>query len=166
MTVKILQPRARVELSDPLRTSVASVPLKSSRAALLCLSNGLFPVKSEQIMKAPKIMFVVISTIGLASIVGIFVFAQSPAPSTNGQDLPFHLVMVCAKVDKAKLMAALKARPKDTYRIQYDTDAPVGTLPIPTPSPCSADKFNGKSTQKATFENTTELHAFLTAAGL
>ena|SRR5437016_3364215 len=117
-------------------------------------------------MKTPKTKFVVISAIGLASIVGILVFAQSPAPSTSGQDLPFHLVMVCASVDKAKLMAALKARPKDTYRVQYDTDAPVGALPIPTPSPCPADKFSGSATQKATFKNTKQLRDFLTAAGL
>ena len=117
-------------------------------------------------MKSPNTKFIVISAIGLASIVGIFVSAQSPTPSTSGQDLPFHLVMECAKVDKAKLMAALKARPSDTYRVQYENDSPVGTLPVSTPPPCTADKLNGSSTQKATFANTKELRDFLTAAGL
>ena len=117
-------------------------------------------------MKSPKTKFVVISAIGLASIVGIFVFAQSPVPSTSDQELRFHIVVDCSRVDEGKLMAALKARPKDTYRVQYDTDAPVGTLPIPTPSPCPADKFNGSATQKATFANTTELRAFMVKVGL
>ncbi len=117
-------------------------------------------------MKSPKMKFVVISAISLVSIVGIFVSAQSPAPSTSGQDRPFQLVMVCATVEKAKLMAALKARPSDTYRVQYENDAPVGTLPIASPPPCTADKLNGSSTQKATFANTKELRDFLTAAGL
>ncbi len=110
--------------------------------------------------------FVVISAICLVSIVGIFVSAQSPTPSATDQDLPFHLVMVCAKVDKGKLMAALKARPSDTYRVQYENDPPVGTLPVPTPPPCPADKFNGSSTQKAAFDNTKQLRDFLNTAGL
>ena len=117
-------------------------------------------------MKSPKMKFVVISAISLVSIVGIFVSAQSPTPTVSGQNLPFHLVMVCAKVDKAKLMAALAKRPKDSYAFQYDNDAPVGTLPIPSPTPCSADKLNGSSTQKATFANTTDLRTFLNDAGL
>lgn len=119
-------------------------------------------------MKIPKTKFVIISAIGLASIVGIFVFAQSPAPSASGQDLPFHLVMKCVPVEKGKLNAALKARPPETYRWQYDSDPPVGTLP-PDPSvgphPCAAH-FQGNGTQKGTFANTKELRAFLDTAGL
>ena len=117
-------------------------------------------------MKSPKTKFVVISAIGLVSIVGIFVSAQSPKPGTSGQDRPFELVMVCATVEKTKLMTALKALPSNTYRFQYENDSPVGTLPDTSPSPCPADKLNGSSTQKATFANTAELHAFLTATGL
>jgi hypothetical protein len=123
-------------------------------------------------MKSPKMKFVVISAIGLASIVGIFVFAQSPAPTTSGQDPPFHLVMHCAKVDKTKLKGALKPLPSPTYKFQYETEGGQtedlgGTLPpMTTPPPCSADKFNGNATQKATFANTKDLHDFLTAAGL
>ena len=117
-------------------------------------------------MRSPKTKFVVISAIALFSIVGIFVSAQSPAPSTSGQDRPFQLVMVCATVEKTKLMTALKALPSNTYRFQYEKDSPVGTFPDTSPSPCPADKLNGSSTQRATFANTTELHAFLTAAGL
>jgi hypothetical protein len=117
-------------------------------------------------MKSPKMKFVVISAIGLASIVGIFVSAQSPGPSgTSGQDLPVQLVMACVKVNKVKLMDALKNRPSDTYRIQYEGDAPVGTLPNMSPPPCPAG-FVGNSTQRATFKNTQELDDFLKAAGL
>ena len=116
-------------------------------------------------MKIPRTKFVVISAIGLASIVGIFVFAQSPAPSTSGQDLPFHLVMVCASVDKAKLMAALKDRPSGTYRIRYEADPPVGQLDNTSPPSCAIGLV-GNATQKATFANTTELRAFMVKVGL
>jgi hypothetical protein len=117
-------------------------------------------------MKSPKTKFVVISAIGLASIVGIFVSAQSPGPSTtSGQDLPVQLVMACVKVNKGKLMDALKERPKDTYRIQYEGEAAVGTLPKMSPPPCPSG-YVGNSTQRATFKNTQELDDFLKAAGL
>src|SRR4029450_2790735 len=78
-------------------------------------------------MKSPKTKFVVISAIGLVSIVGIFVFAQAPTPGgTSGQDLPVQLVMACVGVKKAKLLAALAKRPKDTYKFQYGTEEAGG----------------------------------------
>ena len=116
-------------------------------------------------MKSPKTKFVVISAIGLASIVGIFVSAQSPKPDTAGQDLPVQLVMACVPVDKPKLMDALKERPSDTYRIQYGDDPSVGTLPTMTPPPCMLG-FVGNATQRATFKSTQELRAFMDKAGL
>jgi hypothetical protein len=118
-------------------------------------------------MKSPKTKFIVISAIGLASIVGIFVFAQSPTPSgTSGQDLPVQLVMACVGVKKAKLLAALAKRPKDTYKFQYETEElGGGTLPTMSPPPCPVGLV-GNATQRATFKNTQELHDFLTAAGL
>jgi hypothetical protein len=116
-------------------------------------------------MKSPKMKFVVISAIGLASIVGIFVFAQSPKPDTAGQDLPVQLVMACVPVDKTKLTTALNARPSDTYRIQYEGDASVGTLPNMSPPPCLTGLV-GNATQRATFKSTQELRAFLDKAGL
>ena len=116
-------------------------------------------------MKSPKMKFVVISAIGLASIVGIFVFAQSPKPDTAGQDLPVQLVMACVPVDKTKLMGALENRPSDSYRIQYQGDAPVGTLPTMSPPPCLTGLV-GNATQRATFKSTQELRTFLDKAGL
>jgi len=117
-------------------------------------------------MKAPRIEFVVISAIGLASIVGIFVFAQSPTSSTSGEKLPFHLELECVMtVDKGKLLAALTNRPKDTFKFRWEAeDLGGGTLPVQTPSPCT--HFVGNATQKAKFANTTELKQFLTDAGL
>lgn len=118
-------------------------------------------------MKSPKTKFVVISAIGLASVVGIFVFAQSPTPSTIGKDLPFHVVLECADVNKAKLEAALAKRPKDTYNFRYENqDLGDGTLLLPTPTPCPSAHFVGNATQKAKFVNTTELKQFLKDAGL
>jgi hypothetical protein len=61
-------------------------------------------------MKSPKTKFIVISAIGFVSIVGIFVSAQSPTPTVSGQDLPVHLVVSCAKVNKGDLVAALTPR--------------------------------------------------------
>jgi hypothetical protein len=116
-------------------------------------------------MKSPKMKFVVISAIGLASIVGIFVSAQSPKPDTAGQDLPVQLVMACVPVDKTKLMGALENRPSDSYRIQYQGDAPVGTLPTMSPPPCLTGLV-GNATQRATFKSTQELRAFMDKAGL
>jgi hypothetical protein len=116
-------------------------------------------------MKSPKTKFVVISAIGLASIVGIFVSAQSPKPGTAGQDLPVQLVMACVPVEKTKLTTALEERPSDTYRIQYGDDAPVGTLPAMSPPPCPVG-FVGNATQRATFKSTQELRAFMDKAGL
>jgi hypothetical protein len=143
------------------------LPLKSSRATFYACQSGLFSVKSEEIMKSPKTKFVVISAIGLTSVVGIFVFAQSPTPSTIGKDLPFHVVLECADVNKAKLKAALAKRPKDTYNFRYeDQDLGDGTLLLPTPTPCPSAHFVGNATQKAKFANTTELKQFLKDAGL
>ena len=116
-------------------------------------------------MKSPKTKFVVISAIGLASIVGIFVFAQTPTPSVGGQDLPVQLVMACVPVDKTKLTNAENSRPSDTYRIQYGGDASVGTLPAISPPPCMIGLV-GNATQRATFKSTQELHKFLVDAGL
>jgi hypothetical protein len=117
-------------------------------------------------MKTPKMKFVVISAIGLASIVGIFVSAQSPTPGASGPDRPFHLVMVCATVDHTKLTYALKTRPSDSYRVK-DGNNTVGTLPpMTTPPPCPAAHFQGNATQRAVFASTKELRDFLTAAGL
>ena len=117
-------------------------------------------------MKSPKMKVVVISAFGLASIVGIFVSAQTPTPSkTSGQDLPVQLVMACVPVDKTKLTSAENSRPSDTYRIQYGGDPSVGTLPAISPPPCPVGLV-GNATQRATFKNTQELHDFLTAAGL
>lgn len=116
-------------------------------------------------MKAPKTKLIVISAIGLVSIVGIFVFAGSPAPKVSGQDLPVQIVIACVPVEKAKLMAALEARPPDTYRMQYGTENPVGTLPTMSPPPC-ATGLVGNATQRATFSSTQELRNFLTTAGL
>jgi hypothetical protein len=123
-------------------------------------------------MKSPKTKFVVISAIALASTVGIFVSAQSPTPSVSGQDLPFHLVMVCSKVDHDKLKGALKTRPEDTYKLQYKPDAGQiedlgGKLPaMTTPPPCPTDRLNGNATQRAVFKNTKDLSKFLKRAGL
>ncbi len=116
-------------------------------------------------MKSPKTKFVVISAIGLASIVGIFVSAQTPKPGTAGQDLPVQVVMACIPVDKTKLMDALKDRPSDSYRIQYEGEAFVGTLPNTSPPPCLTGLV-GNATQRATFKSTQELRAFLDKAGL
>ena len=116
-------------------------------------------------MKSPKMKFVVISAIGLASIVGIFVSAQTPKPGTAGQDLPVQVVMACVPVDKTKLMDALKDRPSDSYRIQYEGEAFVGTLPNTSPPPCLTGLV-GNATQRATFKSTQELRAFLDKAGL
>ena len=116
-------------------------------------------------MKSSKMKFVVISGISLVFIVGIFVFAESPAPKVGGQDNPVQLVMACVPVDQTKLTSAENSRPSDTYRIQYGGDASVGTLPAISPPPCMIGLV-GNATQRATFKNTTELHTFLTAAGL
>ncbi len=116
-------------------------------------------------MKSPKTKFVVISAIGLASIVGIFVSAQTPKPGTTGQDLPVQLVMACVPVDKTKLTNAENNRPSDTYRIQYEGEAFVGTLPNMSPPPCLTGLV-GNATQRATFKNTQELRKFLDDAGL
>ena len=116
-------------------------------------------------MKSPKMKFIVISAIGLASIVGIFVSAQSPTPSPSGQNLPVQLVMACVPVDKAKLMDALKSWPSDTYKIQYGSEAGVGTLPSMSPPPCPVG-FVGNATQRATFASTSELRTFMDKAGL
>jgi hypothetical protein len=124
-------------------------------------------------MKSPKTKFILISAIGLVSIVGIFVSAQSPSPTStmSGQDLPVHLVVACAKVTKADLIDALKTRPKDTYKLQYKPEGgPIedldGTLPAISPPPCASDRLNGNATQRAVFKNTKELHKFLVDAGL
>ena len=122
-------------------------------------------------MKSPKTKFVVILAIALACTVGILVFAQSPTPIASGQDLPFHLVMVCATVDRCKLKDALKTRPGDTYKLQYKPEGGAiedlgGTLSAITPPPCSSDRFTGNATQRAVFKNTKELHKFLVDAGL
>ena len=116
-------------------------------------------------MKSPKMKFIVISAISLVSIVGIFVSAQSPTSSPSGQNLPVQLVMACVPVDKAKLMDALKSRPSDTYRIQYEGETFIGTLPNMSPPPCMLGLV-GNATQRATFKNTQELRAFLDKAGL
>ena len=116
-------------------------------------------------MKSPKTKFVVISAIGLASIVGIFVSAQTPTPSPSVQNLPVQLVMACVPVDKTKLTTALNARPSDTYRIQYEGEAFVGTLPNTSPPPCLTGLV-GNATQRATFGSTQELRAFMDKAGL
>ena len=116
-------------------------------------------------MKSPKTKFVVISAIGLASIVGIFVSAQSPTPGIAGQDLPVQVLMACVAVDKTKLMDALKDRPSGTYRIQYEGEAFVGTLPNMSPPPCMIGLV-GNATQRATFKSTRELRAFMDKAGL
>lgn len=121
-------------------------------------------------MKSPKMKFVVVSAIALASVVGIFVSAESPAPDMTsketGKDLRFHIVMTCADVKKGKLVAALSSRPSDTYRFEFDHDSPIGRLPTGTPPLCPSAHLNGNSTQKAAFANTKELRAFLDAAGL
>ena len=116
-------------------------------------------------MKSPKVKFVVISAISLLFIVGIFVFAESPAPKVSGQDNPVQLVMACVPVDKTKLTNAENNRPSDTYRIQYGGDAPVGTLPAISPPPCAIGLV-GNATQRATFSSTKDLRAFMDTAGL
>ena len=116
-------------------------------------------------MKSPKTKWIVISAIGLVSIVGIFVFAQSPTPSPSDQDFPVQLVIACVPVDKTKLTNAENSRPSDTYRIKYDSDPSVGTLPAITPPPCPVGLV-GNATQRAVFKNTQELHKFLVDAGL
>jgi hypothetical protein len=142
----------------------------------LRLPIKLFSVKPAQIMKSPKTKFVVISAIGLASIFGIFVFAQSPKPGTPGQDLPIQLVTACARASKGNLMHALAKRPKDTYKFRYQAadsgadlgeDLGGGTLPPMSPPPsCYPEGIVGNATQRATFKNTQELRDFLTAADL
>jgi hypothetical protein len=113
-------------------------------------------------MKSPKTKFVVISTIGLASIVGIFACAQWPVPHT-GQEVPVYLVIRCVGVNKGKIMAALKDRPLDTYRFRYEADLPVGNLDNTSPPSCDAHLV-GNATQKARFATTTELRAFMDKA--
>ena len=117
-------------------------------------------------MKSPKTKFVVISAIGLASIIGIFVSAQSPKPATAGQDLPVQLVMACVPVDKTKLTTAENSRPSDTYRIQYGSETAVGTLPPTSCAPPCPTGLVGNATQRATFGSTQELRAFMDKAGL
>ena len=117
-------------------------------------------------MKSPKTKFVVISAIGLASIIGIFVFAQTPTPSPSGQDLPVQLVMACVPVNKAKLTTAENNRPSDTYRIQYGSETAVGTLPPTSCTPPCPTGLVGNATQRATFGSTQELRAFMDKAGL
>jgi hypothetical protein len=123
-------------------------------------------------MNSPKTRFVIISAIGLVSIVGIFVSAQSLAPTASDQNLPVHLVVACAKVNKDDLKAALTPRPSDTYKFQYKPEgsSPIedlgGSLPPISPPPCSSDRLNGNATQRAMFKNTKELHKFLVDAGL
>ena len=150
-----------------LWSPIASLSLKSSGAALLRLPIRLFSVKPGLIMKSAKTKFVVISAFGLASIVGIFVSAQTPTPSkTSGQELPVHLLLTCANVTKAKLVTALSPRPSATYRFKIGNDT-IGTLPADTSlPPCPGNTLSGNSTQKATFNNTKELRTFLDAAGL
>jgi hypothetical protein len=120
-------------------------------------------------MKSPKTKSVVILAISLVFIIGIFVFAESPAPKVSGQDNPVQLVMACVPVDKTKLTNAENSRPSDTYRIQYGSETAVGTLP-PTSCPptCAspASALSGNATQRATFGSTQELRAFLDKAGL
>ena len=112
-------------------------------------------------MKSPKMKFIVISAIGLLSIVGIFVFAESPAPKVGGQDNPVQLVMACVPVDKANLTTAENNRPSDTNRIQYGGEVPKGTLPsVSCAPPCPAGLV-GNATQRATFGSTSELRAFM-----
>jgi hypothetical protein len=108
--------------------------------------------------------FVVVSTFGLASIVGIFACAQWPVPGT-GQEVPVYLVMKCTGVNKVKLMAALHDRPLDTYKFRYEADPPVGALDNTSPPSCDA-RFVGNATQKARFATTKELRAFMDKAGL
>ena len=115
-------------------------------------------------MKSPKIKFIVISAIGLVSIVGIFACAQWPVPGT-GQEVPVYLVMRCVGVNKGKLMAALNDRPLDTYKFRYEADPPVGHLDNTSPPSCDTH-FTGNATQKARFATTRELHTFLEKAGL
>jgi hypothetical protein len=115
-------------------------------------------------MKSPKMKFVVVSAIALASIVGIFACAQWPVPGT-GQEVPVYLVMRCTQVNKDKLTAALNHRPLDTYRFRYEADPPVGHLDNTTPPSC-VTHLVGNATQKARFANTTELHEFLKDVGL
>jgi hypothetical protein len=124
-------------------------------------------------MKSPKTKFIVISAIALASTVGILVLAQSPIPSPKPEDLPFHVIMKCATVDRGKLLNALTDRPTVTYKFQYQRqgNSPIedlggGALPIPTATPCPSDRLNGNATQRAVFANTEELHKFLKKAGL
>jgi hypothetical protein len=116
-------------------------------------------------MKFPKMKFVVISAISLLFIVGIFVSAESPAPKVGGQDNPVQLVMACVPVDKTNLTTAENSRPSDTYRIQYGSEAPKGTLPSMSPPPCLTGLV-GNATQRATFQSTQELRAFMDKAGL
>jgi hypothetical protein len=117
-------------------------------------------------MKSPKVKFVVISAISLLFIVGIFVFAESPAPKVTGQDNPVQLVMACVPVDKTKLTNAENSRPSDTYRIQYGSETAVGTLPPTSCTPPCPTGLVGNATQRATFGSTQELRAFMDKAGL
>ena len=125
-------------------------------------------------MKSPGTKFITVLAIGLASVVGIFVCAQSPTPSPKPEDLPFHLVMKCATVDHDNLLNALtELRPKATYKFQYQREAnsPIedlgeGELPIPTATPCPSNRLNGNATQRAVFNTATELRKFLKKAGL
>jgi hypothetical protein len=116
-------------------------------------------------MKSPKMKFIIISAIGLVSIVGIFVSAQSPKPNAGGADLPVQILMSCVPVDKTKLTNAETSRPSDTYLIQYDGGALAGTLPAISPPPCAIGLV-GNATQRATFQSTKDLRAFMDKAGL
>jgi len=116
-------------------------------------------------MKSPKTKFVVISAISLVFIVGIFVFAESPGPKVGAQDNPVQLVMACIPVDKTSLTTAENSRPSDSYRIQYGSETPKGTLPAMSPPPCLTGVV-GNATQRATFQSTQELRAFMDKAGL
>jgi len=116
-------------------------------------------------MKSPKTKFVVISTISLASITGIFVLAQSPTPSASVEDLPVHLVMQCAQVNEPHLKAALQGLPLHTYKFRFEDGSVIGNLANCSPPPCPAH-FRGSSTQTATFANTKDLRAFMDNAGL
>ena len=119
----------------------------------------------------PRTRLIVIATVGLASAVAIFVFAQPPPPAT---ELKFKIVMHCADGKKADLLKALSSpspdpspdpliNHKDRFRLKHDDiEVGGGTAQWTSEPPCT--HLTSNVTQHAAFANSKEMAAFLNTA--